>query len=103
LLIHLHYGSLRNLRSLDRDLADEHDDTVRSAYAEIVPDLTAIDRSMFVELSGYAVLESKHEHDHWVADISIHTLDLGALDMMAKLRNCAPPRVEFRRVFPDEP
>jgi hypothetical protein len=59
---------------------------------------------MFVELTGYAVLEWMHEYDRWVANISIHTLnDLGGLDMMAKLPSCAPPQVEFRRVFPDEP
>jgi hypothetical protein len=90
--------------SLDHDLADEHYDTVLSAYGEIVPGRTAIDRAMFVELTGYAVLEWMHEHDRWVADISIHTLnDLGGLDMMVKLRTCAPSRVDFRRVFPDEP
>lgn len=77
---------------------------VLSAYGEILPGRTAIDRSMFVELTGYAVLEWMHEHDRWVADISIHTLnDLGALDMMVKLRSFAPPRVEFRRVCPEEP
>ncbi|HTQ41667.1 MAG TPA: cyclic-phosphate processing receiver domain-containing protein [Polyangiaceae bacterium] len=84
--------------SLDHDLADEH-------YKELLfgwgPEPDPIDRSAFVELTGYAVLEWMHEKDRWVPDISIHTLNpKGGADMLRKLESRAPAHVKFRRVDP---
>ena len=40
-----------------------------------------------------------HEHDKWVPDISVHTMNpKGAQDMMTKLQNRAPAHVKFRRI-----
>lgn len=77
--------------SLDHDLADEH-------YPAAIAG-GPIDRPFYTEKTGYAVLEWMHEHDRWVADISVHTMNpRGGDDMMAKLRNRAPAHVTFRRV-----
>jgi hypothetical protein len=89
--------------SLDHDLADEHYKTVESSPGYGEPP-KAIDRSAFVEKTGYAVLEWMHENDRWVADISVHTLNpTGGEDMMRKLQNRAPAHVQFRRVKPGRP
>jgi hypothetical protein len=82
--------------SLDHDLADEH-------YKDLFdsePD-AEINRSVFVEQTGYAVLEWMHETGRWTADISVHTLNpKGGQDMMRKLESRAPSHVKFRRVSP---
>ena len=62
-----------------------------------------IDRSKYKVPTGYAVLEWMHDNNHWVADISVHTLNpQGGEDMLLKLQEHAPPNVEFRRVLPWE-
>ena len=82
--------------SLDHDLAD-------AAYHVTMDVNVPIDRSALVEKTGYAVLEWMHEHDRWVPDISIHSLNpRGAQDMLNKLENRAPKHVKFRRVKPGE-
>jgi len=84
--------------SLDHDLADEHYAKQRPAGYMGAP---GIDRGGYTEKTGYAVLEWMHEHNRWVPDISVHTLNgRGGDDMMAKLRNRAPAGVKFRRIFP---
>lgn len=85
--------------SLDHDLADEH-------YKQLFDgeDEDPVDRSVFVEQTGYAVLEWMHEHGRWTADISVHTLNpKGGEDMMRKLRVSGPSHVKFRRVHPTRP
>ena len=81
--------------SLDHDLSEEHYATASTEYTEGQP----IDRSAFKEKTGYDILSWMHEHNHWVPDISIHTMNpKGAQDMMTKLQNRAPAHVKFRRV-----
>jgi hypothetical protein len=93
--------------SLDHDLADEHYASLLDEEPGVslgrAPAMDTVDRSKFVEQTGYAVLEWMHEHDAWVPDISVHTLNpKGGQDMMRKLENRAPAHVKFRRTSPAE-
>jgi len=94
------HGSKIEHCSLDHDLADEHYLVLDGDDLGWGPPASP-DRSSFKEKTGYAVLEWMHEHDTWVADISIHTLNpVGGDDMMRKLESRAPAHVKFRRVHP---
>ena len=84
---------------MDHDLADAH--YVSDVAGGYCSPLTPVDRSAFKEKTGYAVLEWMQEHNRWVPDISVHSLNpKGAEDMMTKLRNRAPAGVTYRRVAP---
>ncbi len=89
------YGDEIEHCSLDHDLGAEH-------YVISDP-ANPVDRSGYVEKTGFQVLEHMQETGRWVSDISIHSLNpRGAQDMMNKLENRAPAHVKFRRVKPGE-
>ncbi len=78
--------------SLDHDLDEAH-------YEGAGDTSGAIDRSTYANKTGYAVIEWMHARGHWVADITVHTLNGRAADeMMMKLREWAPSWVCCRRV-----
>lgn len=86
--------------SLDHDLAEEHykADALRRGTK---PPLTIV-RHAFQHRTGYAVIEWMIREQRWVPDITVHSLSVGAGEMMDLLRAYAPAHVRFQRVSPSD-
>ena len=83
--------------SLDHDLFEEHYEPEPTGYMPAPP----LNRSKYKEKTGYAVLEWMAAQNHWVHDISVHTLNRrGGEDMLLFIERNAPNEVEARRVKP---
>lgn len=96
-ILYLETGAIVHC-SLDHDLAEEH--LAFAGYGE-----GALDRSRYVEKTGYAVLEWMHEHNKWCPDITIHTMNpVGRRDMVNLIQGRAPAHIVWRvRMAPIEP
>jgi hypothetical protein len=88
--------------SLDHDLAEEHYGDAGDGSPGYGEPPQPIDRSRYRARTGYAVLEWMRDHNHWIVEIHIHTLNSRAADDMLAFRKHAPPTVTFRRVKPWE-
>jgi len=101
--LQLHGGQITHC-SLDHDLADEHYNSSSNSGGGYMAPVLPLDRSSYTEMTGYAVLDWMHEHDQWVPDISVHTMNpKGRQDMLAKLRNRAPSWCSWRSCMPPAP
>jgi len=102
-LLEFHGGKVTHC-SLDHDLADEHYAAHHDNSGGYMDPVIPIDRSEYKEKTGYEVLEWMHEHDAWVSDVSVHTMNpKGRLDMLRKLEHRAPAHVSFRSCNPMAP
>lgn len=90
-----YYGDLITHCSLDHDLADEHFMSGNNYMSDY------LDREKYKEKTGYEVIVWMVQHDKWVPDITVHTMNpTGGKDMINLLIGRAPDGVKFRRGMP---